>query len=68
MAECAHFLRYLNAMEIAHTPLDQGELTDRLGTSLYQVGVHVHAGALVQPAEGLSRCPRFPWRRTPTSA
>ena len=50
MAECAHFLRYLSAMEIAHTPLDQGELTDRLGTSLYQAGVHVHAGALVQPA------------------
>jgi glycine/D-amino acid oxidase-like deaminating enzyme len=50
LTECEHFLRYLNAMEIAHTPLDQGELRDRLGTSLYQVGVHVHAGALMQPA------------------
>jgi len=48
--ECEHFVRYLNAMEISHTPLDQGDLTDRLGTSLYKAGVHVLAGALVQPA------------------
>lgn len=50
MTECEHFARYLNAMEIDHTPLSRGDLTDRLGTSLYQAGVHVNAGALMQPA------------------
>ena len=50
ITESAHFAHYLDAMEIAHTPLDQGDLTDRLGTNLYKAGVHVHAGALVQPA------------------
>jgi len=48
--ECDHFLRYLEAMEIAHTPLDAEGLSARLGTGLYRTGVHVHAGALVQPA------------------
>ena len=48
--ECGHFLRYLEAMEIAHTPLDAEALRARLGTGLYRAGVHVPAGALVQPA------------------
>ncbi len=48
--ECSHFLRYLEAMEIAHTPLDRESLNARLGTTLYQVGVHVQKGALLQPA------------------
>ncbi len=48
--ECGHFLRYLEAMEIAHTPLDAEALTARLGTALYQAGVHLHEGALLQPA------------------
>ncbi len=48
--ECSNFLPYLKSMEIAHTPLDGGALQARLGTALYQAGVHVHAGALVQPA------------------
>ncbi|MDG2420906.1 MAG: FAD-binding oxidoreductase [Gammaproteobacteria bacterium] len=48
--ECDNFLEYLNAMEIAHTPLNKDEMDNRLGTALYKVGVHVHAGALVQPA------------------
>lgn len=48
--ECGNFLEYLNAMEIAHTPLSKDEMSNRLGTALYKVGVHVHAGALVQPA------------------
>ncbi len=48
--ECGHFLRYLEAMEVAHTPLDAEGLSARLGTGLYRTGVHVHAGALVQPA------------------
>jgi glycine/D-amino acid oxidase-like deaminating enzyme len=48
--ECGHFLQYLEAMEIAHTPLDAEGLSARLGTGLYRAGVHVHAGALVHPA------------------
>ncbi|MES0882815.1 NAD(P)/FAD-dependent oxidoreductase [Roseibium sp. SCP14] len=49
-AEYHYFLEYLSALEIAHTPLDTAELADRLGTKTYHSGIHVHAGALVQPA------------------
>ena len=48
--ECSHFLHYLEAMEIAHTPLDAEALNARLGTGLYRIGVHVDKGALMQPA------------------
>jgi glycine/D-amino acid oxidase-like deaminating enzyme len=48
--ECGNFLRYLEALEIAHTPLDAEALNARLGTALYRVGVHVHKGVLLQPA------------------
>ncbi len=48
--ECGHFLRYLEALEIAHTPLDAEALNARLGTALYRVGVHVQKGVLLQPA------------------
>ena len=48
--ECGYFLRYLEALEIAHTPLDAEALNARLGTALYRVGVHVLKGALLQPA------------------
>lgn len=48
--QCGDFLRYLEALEIAHTPLDGEALAARLGTALYQTGVHVHQGALLQPA------------------
>ena len=48
--ECGNFLRYLEAMEIPHTPLDHDDLRARLGTGLYQSGVHVSQGALLQPA------------------
>ena len=48
--ECDNFLEYLNAMEIAHTSLNKDEMASRLGTALYKAGVHVHEGALVQPA------------------
>jgi len=44
------FRTYLDAMNIDHTPLDHGALTERLGTAHYSAGVHVHGGALVQPA------------------
>lgn len=48
--ECGHFLRYLEAMEVAHTPLDAQAMSTRLGTAHYRTGVHVHKGALLQPA------------------
>lgn len=50
IAECAHFTGYLEALEIPHTVLGRDELQARLGTSLYQAGVHVPMGALLQPA------------------
>ncbi|MHA1530356.1 MAG: FAD-dependent oxidoreductase [Alphaproteobacteria bacterium] len=50
VTECNNFLLYLQAMEIAHTPLDRQALSERLGTNLYQVGVHVPDGVLLQPA------------------
>ncbi len=49
-SNCRDYLRYLEAMEIAHTPLDGSALNARLGTALYRTGVHVHQGALLQPA------------------
>ena len=48
--ESSHFLGYLDAMEIDHTPLDQDAMQQRFGTALYKTGVHVKAGGLVQPA------------------
>ncbi|MFP6772684.1 MAG: FAD-binding oxidoreductase [Alphaproteobacteria bacterium] len=48
--EWGHFKRYLEAMEIAHTPLDHEAMTARLGTPHYRAGIHVHDGALLQPA------------------
>jgi len=50
VGECAEFLRYLDALEIPHTPLDAAAMKERLGTGLYQCGIHVHQGALLQPA------------------
>ncbi len=48
--ECGHFKRYLEAMEIAHTLLDGEAMAARLGTHHYRAGIHVHDGALLQPA------------------
>ncbi len=50
LQECTEFIRYLEAMEIAHSPLDAAELKQRLGTQIYQRGVHVPNGVLLQPA------------------
>jgi glycine/D-amino acid oxidase-like deaminating enzyme len=47
---CEQFLHYLEALEIAHTPLDGEALRARLGTGLYRAGVHVHEGVLLHPA------------------
>ena len=48
--EYGNFIGYLDAMEVAHTSLDAAAMEQRFGTRLYQAGVHVHEGALVQPA------------------
>ncbi len=50
LAEHTFFQKYLEALQIPHTILDRNELKQRLGTSHYQAGIHVHQGALVQPA------------------
>lgn len=48
--ESDNFVHYLDALEVPHTCLTHDDLSERLGTTLYKAGVHVHAGALVQPA------------------
>jgi len=50
LREHSHFLHYLDTLEIAHRVLDQAMLSEHLGTDLYQAGVHIADGALVQPA------------------
>ncbi len=45
-----YFRRYLEALDIAHRPLDAGELQQRLGSSYYRAGIQIGDGALVQPA------------------
>ncbi|MFK8076725.1 MAG: NAD(P)/FAD-dependent oxidoreductase [Granulosicoccus sp.] len=48
--ECGHYKDYLQRLEIPHTELDQTGLQERLGSSVYKRGFHVHEGALLQPA------------------
>ncbi len=50
MAECEHFLQYLDIMEVPHSRLDRQALQERLGTKTYKSGVYVPVGALMQPA------------------
>jgi len=50
MSNYRDYLRYLEALEIPHTPLDGEALAARLGTAHYQAGIHIHQGALLQPA------------------
>lgn len=50
LEEYQHFIRYLKALEIGHQPLDKQAMHDLLGTNLYQAGIHIADGALVQPA------------------
>ena len=50
LKEYAHFLTYLKALDIAHSALEPSALQTQLGTAHYQAGVHVHNGALLQPA------------------
>ncbi|MDC1287336.1 FAD-binding oxidoreductase [Gammaproteobacteria bacterium] len=44
------FRRYLEALEIDHVVLDAADLQARLGSALYQAGIAIGDGALVQPA------------------
>ncbi len=48
--ELAYFKDYLQRMEIPHAPLSQEALSEQLGTTWYQQGVHVQVGSLLQPA------------------
>ncbi len=50
LRELAHYLAYLRHLELEHTPLDDEALAEKLGTPHYRAGVHVHDGALLQPA------------------
>jgi len=50
LKEVGDFSGYLEKMEVPHTLMDQSVLAEKLGTEWYQSGVHVHGGALVQPA------------------
>ena len=50
LQEHSHFLHYLDRLEVAHRVLDRATLSRHLGTDLYQAGVHIGDGALVQPA------------------
>jgi glycine/D-amino acid oxidase-like deaminating enzyme len=48
--EYDNFRHYLDTMQADYQTLDRDELKKRLGTDLYQVGIHIADGALVQPA------------------
>ena len=50
LREAEGFARYLDALEVPHTLLGQDEMAERTGTIHYKRGIHVHPGALVQPA------------------
>lgn len=45
-----NYRNYLEKLEIAHTCLDKDEMHEQLGTTHYNSGINVHAGALLQPA------------------
>ncbi len=49
--ESANFIKYLEKLDIDHSVLNQDQLYEELGTQWYQKGIHVHQGALVQPAQ-----------------
>ena len=48
--EYDNFRHYLDTVEADYQTLDRDDLKKRLGTDLYQVGIHIADGALVQPA------------------
>lgn len=50
LKEYDNFKDHLNRLGYEHTLLNKDDLTERLGTSLYQAGIHVPKGVLLQPA------------------
>jgi len=50
LREYDFFRKYLEALEVDHELLGAGELQARLGSGLYQAGIAIGDGALVQPA------------------
>ena len=50
LQEYENFLHYLDALQVEHETLDNADLHEQLGTSLYQAGIQIADGALVQPA------------------
>jgi glycine/D-amino acid oxidase-like deaminating enzyme len=50
LRECENFRHYLDSLQVEYEPLDKSILQERLGTRLYQAGIHIADGALVQPA------------------
>ena len=50
LAQYRHFRHYLETLEIEHRVLDGAELHAALGTGIYQAGIRIGDGALVQPA------------------
>lgn len=50
MIEHGYYRQYLEALEIDHQLVGASELQALLGTDLYQSGIHIADGALVQPA------------------
>jgi glycine/D-amino acid oxidase-like deaminating enzyme len=50
LREHTHYLHYLDTLEIEHRVLDRAILSEHLGTEVYQAGIHIADGALMQPA------------------
>lgn len=48
--EYENFRHYLDSLQVEHAVLDKSVLQEHLGTTLYQAGIHIADGALVQPA------------------
>ena len=50
LAEYKNFRRYLDTLQVEHETIDKAVLQERLGSALYQAGIRIADGALVQPA------------------
>ena len=50
LGEYENFRHYLDTLQVEHEPIDKTGLQERLGSGLYQAGIHIVDGALVQPA------------------
>ena len=50
LEEYENFQRYLDTLQVEHEPIDKIVLQERLGSALYQAGIRIKDGALVQPA------------------